>query len=253
MSRKSKKKATKLVAIPEGLQIENGDKFFREVCVALAESIESGLLSRTVVSNRREQRVYFREINSPTVHGREGDLPALSIFRDERQSAWLVVELQSEYERPLILKHISLKLWQGVTTEAAHLCFRAEWDVRNSLSSHAQPHWNIHAPANTFISEASEASFDSFVRQHGERGTSFSDFLRLDQTDGAPVAPVPTPSYGLSAEHMHKFHFAMAANWHMPDGKPGPAISTTDEVVTWISSCARYIKGQFGFVMGTGP
>ena len=49
---------------------------------------------------------------------------------------------------------------------------------------------------------------------------------------------------------MHKFHFAMAANWHMSDGTAGPSINTTQEVVSWISSCALYIKRQFAFVMG---
>jgi len=64
------------------------------------------------------------------------------------------------------------------------------------------------------------------------------------------VAPAAAQNFGLSVQQMHKFHFAMAANWHVTNGRAGPPISSTQEVVAWISSCARYIKHQFAFVMG---
>ena len=135
-----KKKATSVVAVPEGLQIEHADKFYKDIRAALTASIGSGFLSQTTKQVGVRQLVYIREPSSPTVQGREGPLPALPLFIDDRQSAWLVVELESEYGKPLVLTHVSLKLWQGTTTEAAHLCFRAEWDVRDSESNHAQPH-----------------------------------------------------------------------------------------------------------------
>ncbi len=248
---KAKKAATSVVAVPEGLQIENEEKFYKDIRAALTASLGSGFLSQTTKQVGLRQLVYIRQPDSPTVQGREGPLPALSLFIDERQSAWLVVEIESEYGKPLMLKHVSLKLWQGTTTEAAHLCFRAEWDVRNSESGHAQPHWNVHAPQGALAAQADEYDFNAFVEvEQGAQVNSFSDFLQAEQAGGTQVASGAPPGYGLSVEQLHKFHFAMAANWHDANGRAGPLISTTDEVVAWISSCARYIRSQFAFVMG---
>lgn len=248
---KAKKSAKSVVAVPEGLQIENEEKFYRDIRTALTASLGSGFLSQNTKQVGLRKLVYIREPNSPTVQGRDGPLPVLPLFIDERQSAWLVVELESEYGKPLMLKHVSLKLWQGTTTESAHLCFRAEWDVRDSESSHAQPHWNVHAPQGAIAAQVEELDFNAFVEvQQRTQVDSFSDFVQAEQADWAQVALAEPPGYGLSVEQMHKFHFAMAANWHASSGRAGPLISTTHEVVAWISSCARYIKSQFAFVMG---
>lgn len=245
---KPKKKLTKVVAVREGLQIENDEKFYKDIRTALTATLNAGLLKQTTKQIGQRQLVYIRQPNSPTVHGREGPLPALPLFIDDRHSAWLVVEIESEYGKPLMLQHVSLKLWQGITTDAAHLCFRAEWDVRNTESNHAQPHWNVHAPRGSAAEFAREVDFQSFSGlEQANEITSFAAFEQAESVD----AVQPVPSYGLSAEEMHKFHFAMASNWHLPNGTTGPSISTTQEVVTWISSCALYIKRQFAFVMGT--
>ena len=74
--------------------------------------------------------------------------------------------------------------------------------------------------------------------------------MQAEQADSAQVETAAPRRYGLSVEQMHKFHFARAANWHVANGRAGPIISTTHEVVAWIRSCARYIKNQFAFVMG---
>lgn len=79
---------------------------------------------------------------------------------------------------------------------------------------------------------------------------SFAEFVKAEVDVAGKAAPIATQDFGLTARQLHKFHFAMAANWHVNDGKAGPAISSTQEVVNWISSCARYIKHQFTFVMG---
>jgi hypothetical protein len=250
-AKRKKKTPTSVVAVPEGLQIENGDQFYKDVRASLTAALGMDFLLQTTKQIGLRELVYIRQPSSPTVLGREGPLPALPLFIDERQSAWLVVELESEYGKPLMLKHVSLKLWQGTTTEATHLCFRAEWDVRNSESSHAQPHWNVHAPKSVAAVQAEAIDFNAFVgSQQGEKIDNFSDFLQAEEAESIDVVPAVTFGYGLSVEQMHKFHFAMAANWHVSTGRAGPTISTTDEVVTWISSCTRYIKNQFAFVMG---
>lgn len=249
---KPKKKWTKVVAVPEGLQIEDGERFYKDIRAALMASLDLGFLSH-ITTKQTGQRtlVHIRQANSPTIQGREGQLPALSLFIDDRQSAWLVVEIESEYGKPLMLKHVSLKLWQGTTTDDAHLCFRAEWDVRSSESNHAQPHWNVHAPRGKGAGPAPEVDFKAFSElEQVKEITSFVEFEQAEAAGAVQPAPTAAPAYGLSVEQMHKFHFAMAANWHMSDGTAGPSINTTQEVVRWISSCALYIKRQFAFVMG---
>ncbi|WP_428003502.1 hypothetical protein [Acidovorax sp.] len=248
---KPKKRSTKVTAVPEGLQIEDEEKFYKDIRTALTTSLDAGFLAQTTKQIGQRQLVYIRQPSSPTVQGREGQLPALPLFIDDRQSAWLVVEIESEYGKPLMLKHVSLKLWQGTTAEAAHLCFRAEWDMRDTESSHAQPHWNVHAPRGMSSELAPEVDFKSFsgLEQRKEI-SSFAEFEQAEVAGAVELAPTVVPVYGLSMEQMHKFHFAMAANWHMSNGKASPSVNTTDDVVTWISSCALYIKRQFAFVMG---
>jgi hypothetical protein len=249
---KGKRKPNKVVAVPEGLQIEDDDKFYKDVRNALTVSLEVGFLAQITKQVGSRQLVYIRQPTSPTVRGREGPLPALPIFTDERQSAWLVVELESEYGKPLMLKHVSLKLWQGTTTDAAHLCFRAEWDVRDAKLSHAQPHWNVHAPRGvTAAAFATEVDFKTFSGlDQTNKVNSFAEFVQAQEETETGPPPGAAPDYGLSVEQLHKFHFAMSSNWHVSNGRSGPTISTTEEVVTWISSCALYIKRQFAFVMG---
>lgn len=249
---KSKKKLTKVVVVPEGLQIQDDRKFYKNICAALLPVIGLGHLSSIQKPWGQRQLVYIRQPNSPLIEGREGPVPALLLFLDNRQSAWLVVELESEYGGgPLMLKHVSLKLWQGSTIETAHLCFRAEWDVRDSNSNHAQPHWNVHAPRGLEMSPASVDNFRTFSDQKSaQEPTSFAEFVQAEVDVAAQATPISTQNFGLTAQQLHKFHFAMAAVWHVNDGKTGPAISSTEEVVNWISSCARYIKHQFTFVMG---
>ena len=247
---KPKKKPTKVVVVPEGLQIENGEKFYKDIRTALTASLGVGFLAHTMKQIGQRQLVYIRQPSSPTVQGREGPLPALPLFIDDRQSAWLVVEIESEYGEPLMLKHVSLKFWQGATTDGAHLCFRAEWDVRDAESSHAQPHWNVHAPQGMAASLAEEVNFKTFSDlEPAEEVSTFAEFVQATAANASQPAPAAAPAYGLSVDQMHKFHFAMASNWHISKGKAGPTISTTEEVVTWISSCALYIQRQFAFVM----
>lgn len=251
-SGKKKKKSNRVVVVPEGLQIEDDDKFYRDVRNALAVSLDAGFLSQDTKQIGSRQLVYIRQPSSPTVRGREGSLPALPIFTDDRQSAWLVVELESEYGQPLMLKHVSLKLWQGTTTDAAHLCFRAEWDVRDAKLSHAQPHWNVHAPRGmTAAPLATEVDFRAYsTLEQAAEVNSFAEFVQAQEPTESDPPHVAATDYGLSVEQLHKFHFAMSSNWHVPNGSSGPTISTTEEVVTWIGSCASYIRRQFAFVMG---
>ncbi len=249
---KSKKKLAKVVVVPEGLQIQDDKQFYKDVRSALLPVIGPGHLTQMQRQAGQRCLVYIHQPTSQVVQGREGPLPALPLFIDNRQSAWLVVELESEYGGgPLMLKHVSLKLWQGSTIETAHLCFRAEWDVRDSNLNHAQPHWNVHAPRGLETAPATDDNFRTFSdRELAQEPASFAEFVNAEAEVAGQAAPIASQDFGLSAQQLHKFHFAMAANWHANDGQSGPAISSTKEVINWISSCARYIKHQYTFVMG---
>ena len=249
---KGRKKPAKIVVVPEGLQIQDEKKFYKDICAALLPIVGPGHLTPNQKPWGQRCMVYIRESNSPLVEGREGPVPALPLFLDNRQSAWLVVELESEYGGgPLVLKHVSLKLWQGSTVETAHLCFRAEWDIRDQKSSHAQPHWNIHAPRGLDTAAATEDNFKTFSnRELAQEPSSFAEYAQAEVQAARQSEPLATPDFGLTVQQLHKFHFAMSANWHMDNGQAGPPIGSTQEVVNWISSCARYIKHQFAFVMG---
>lgn len=248
---KSKNKSTKVVAVPDGLQIEDEQQFYKDVRNALTASLGAGFLVHTAKQVGQKQLVYIRQPSSPTVNGREGPLPALPLFIHEQQSAWLVIEIESEYGTPLMLKHVSLKLWQGTTIDDAHLCFRAEWDVRAGESHHAQPHWNVHAPRGLIADPAREVDFKTFsgLEETKEIG-SFAQFLRAEDAGAVQPPLTVAPTYGLTIDRLHRFHFAMSANWHLSKSTASPTVTTTQEVVTWISGCALYIKGQYSFVMG---
>lgn len=252
VARRARKRSRNAVAVPEGLQIENDRQFYKDVCSALAKSLGANHLGVVEKEIGQRKLVYIREPSSPSVQGREGRSPVLPIFVDESQSAWLVVELESEYGQPLMLKHVSLKLWQGLTLDAAHLSFRAEWDVRDANCSHAQPHWNVHASRAIDDYSTTEVNFKAFSdREAKEEVSTFSQFLEAEEEREGPSMPSPTPADGLMEKRLHKFHFAMSSDWHVRDSRDGPAISTTEEIVAWIGSCALYIKRQFAFVMGS--
>lgn len=250
---KRKKKPDKVIVVPEGLLIQDEKKFYKDICAALLPVIGPGHLTPSTKPWGQRCLVYIRQPTSPVVEGREGPLPALPLVLDNKQSAWLVVELESEYDGgPLMLKHVSLKLWQGSTIETAHLCFRAEWDVRDSKSSHAQPHWNVHAPRSLETAPPTEINFKTFSDYElAQESSSFAKFAQAGVNLESQEAPlVASQDFGLTVQQLHKFHFAMSANWHVNDGHARPVISSTQEVVNWISSCASYIKHQFTFVMG---
>lgn len=254
MSRgKTKKKSDSSVVTLLGLNVENTDQFYKSIRCALKTALGYRFLAHTVKSEGTREIAYIREPHSPTVLGKDGPLPALLLYSDDRQSAWLVIEIESEGNKPSRLQHVSMKLWQGVTTEAAQLCFRAEWDVREPTSQHAQPHWNVHAPAHT-PSDHRDETFRAFeLRDSGNETSSFAEFVQSIVADGKATEEVEAETrsarYGFSVTQMHRFHFAMAVNWHSSTGTHSPKILTPDEVVCWINACACYIRQQFAFMM----
>ncbi|MGJ7554640.1 hypothetical protein ACSFBI_11600 [Variovorax sp. RB3P1] len=118
---------------------------------------------------------------------------------------------------------------------------------------HGQPHSNVYAPRGvTAAALATEVDFKTFLGlEQANEVNSFAKFVQAQEANAGPPSPVVAPDHGLSVEQLHKFHFARSSNWYVSNGRSGPAISATEEVVTWISSCALHIKHQFAFVLGS--
>ena len=64
---KVKKKLTKVVAVPEGLQIEDDEKFYKDIRTALTASLGAGFLVQTTKQIGQRTLVYIRQPSSPTV------------------------------------------------------------------------------------------------------------------------------------------------------------------------------------------
>ena len=245
-------------AEPVGLALAKPRDFYKSVSRAIKTALDLPFATHQELKRGTREVVYIKEPNSGFVPGEGRMLPALRLYSDAKQSGWLVVEIESEGSNPTMLQQVSLKFLQGVTTEAAKLCFRAEWDVRNDESDHAQPHWNIHPPGDAVRGQfAVEDSFAVFAeRETAEAVDTFDKFLQAITDDGTPPEigddekgtsePI---DYGFSRSQMHRFHFAMAVNWHSKTSTHTPKIENGDELVRWIEACVHYIRQQYAFMM----
>lgn len=241
----------------QGIMLERPNEFFRNVSRALQKSLDLPFATTQRMESGTREVCYFRETNPVQVPGTGKWMPALPLYvgNAEEQSVWLVVEVECESGQPMILQQVSLKVHQGPTTETAAMCFRAEWDMRNRMSDHAQPHWNVHSPAvaaqhDMVMKEA--GNFHDFVRENEQ--DTFANFIAADV--GPPVRDrrmiaesVEQPSNGFTSAQMHRFHFAMAVDWHGASGVHSPEIADPNEIVRWIGACSEYVRSQFIFMM----
>ncbi|MDP1735550.1 MAG: hypothetical protein Q8L44_14415 [Sulfuritalea sp.] len=240
-----------------GLIIDRPNDFFKEICSALQKTLDLRH-ARTECHQVGSREVrYVCEANPVHVNGLGKPLLALPLHSSEKQSAWLVVEVEYEAGRPALLQQVSLKVLQGPTTDTATLCFRAEWDMRDRASNHAQPHWNVHMPglvARVAEVQQVEENFSEFAKRQ-EEGT-FASFAAENDRSLAQAAsasssaafPDRSAASGFTSEQMHRFHFAMAVDWHGKTGMHSPALPNPDQMVQWIAECAKYVRGQLAFM-----
>ena len=208
MSAKAKRARSETGGAASGLDIKDAKQFYKSVGNKLTNSLGCQFLTHKASQVGTREIAHIQERNPALLPGSEGPLPALEIYSDERLTAWIVIELESESGKPVVLQHVSLKLWQGVTTEAARLCFRAEWDVRDPESKHAQPHWNVHAPHQSTSNAVDEGNFAAFAELERETAPdSFIGFMREASAggDGHPPKVAADRKHGLSADQLHHF------------------------------------------------
>lgn len=182
---------------------------------------------------------------------------ALTLYSGET-SIWMVVEIDWEHGPTAFMHHVSLKVHEGQTTETARLCFRAEWDLRDTTSEHAQPHWNVHSPTNISATHGTqEPKFKEFAELEGE-----DTFMNFSESEGTPSEIAAAKSVGnigqidskdqilgyFIPDRMHQFHFAMAVDWHRSAGMHSPKVENPEQIVSWIAACARYVRDQMAFM-----
>lgn len=183
-------------------------------------------------------------------------MQALTLYSGET-SIWMVVELDWEPGASALMQHISLKVHEGQTTETARLCFRAEWDFRDSTSEHAQPHWNVHSPtAPLAVRATEEQKFEEFAEL--QREDTFTAFAASEGgsliTAAASTGIVSQTDHkdqilgDFTPDRMHQFHFAMAVDWHECTGVHSPKVERPEQIVRWIADCAHYVRDQMTFI-----
>ena len=228
-----------------GLRIDDVRQLRDRTRAVLQSALNVPFTRHVVIGNGRRELCYFTEAKTISVPGTERNMPALPLQAGPLENVWLVVELELDNGAPATLLQANLKIHQGPTTEAATLRFRAEWDMRDPGSPHAQPHWNIHAPSElNGLATALPHTFDKFI---GDIKENFATFATQQELGSATIAPMA--AVGFSAIHMHRFHFAMCEDWPMKNVVRRPPAENVDQVVNWIAGCTAYLRSQFHFIM----
>lgn len=132
---------------------------------------------------------------------------------------WAAVNLELTFTNPYhALTSVQLVVFRGPAWQNKEPYFRAEWHCSDEdlRASHAQPHWHIYVPPT----------------QNSQRILEFAPVRHFD----------PAPNATLAAS---KFHFAMAANWHVAGaGAHKSSLETSAALCNWLDGCLRYIREQ---------
>jgi hypothetical protein len=232
-------------AVPTGFVLNEPKEFFGEVSRRLKVGLGLPYVRLQTYSLTKERGAcYFTETAPILLQGEERALPALPLHSANGLQSWVVVEVEYEGGQPAVLQHVSLKVHHGPTIADAVLCFRAEWDVRDADSKHAQPHWNVHAlPFGETASTQPTRDFLAYALEEG--GPTFAEFAATaGQGNGGDTEQVAQAATGYSAKRMHEFHFAMAVEWSRPGERHSPLVTSADQIASWISGCVLYVRSQ---------
>jgi hypothetical protein len=157
---------------------------------------------------------------------------------------------------------VSIRIFKGLATEyKKEPLFRAEWDLLKKDNNHAQPHWHVYKSFQAKDSDTKSIDFESLIKSievqdFGEVVVDFNanekedDFL-AENTEGTNLQDnqeIPTENEWDSAT---KFHFAMASQWHLPDGNHRLVLAQDILLYSWLTGCIQYIKDQLLYVSGS--
>ena len=256
MGSTNKKQKRNLSAPPPGLPVVKPKEFLKLLCNTLKKSLDLSFVRTIEIAKGSRSVCYVCEPVPATLTVSGTSMHALTLYSGET-SIWMVVEIDWEHGPTALMHHVSLKVHEGQTTETARLCFRAEWDLRDTTSEHAQPHWNVHSPTDISTTHATqEQKFKEFAEL--EREDTFMTFAESEGTSGiAAIKSVGNDDQTDSkdrilghfiSDRMHQFHFAMAVDWHRSAGMHSPKVENPEQIVIWIAACARYVRDQMAFM-----
>jgi hypothetical protein len=253
----NKKQKRNLSALPPGLLVGRPKEFLKLLCNTLKKSLDLSHVRPIEINKGSRSVCYVSELVPATLTVSGIPMNALTLYSGET-SIWMVVEIDWEPGATALMHHVSLKVHEGQTTETARLCFRAEWDLRDTTSEHAQPHWNVHSPTDISATHVSqESKFKEFAELEGE--DTFMNFSESEETLSDIAATKLVGDVGQAdskdqilgyfiPERMHRFHFAMAVDWHRTAGMHSPKVENPEQIANWIAACARYVRDQTAFM-----
>ena len=165
---------------------------------------------------------------------------AHSLLETDLTSYWLAITLGFQFYPNINKYHVesvSLIVFEGVATSIDKTpLLRAEWDCfnHNDDVAHAQPHWHVYISAIENLSDQM-ASFTqpsevkTFIPPDMDAETTSTDLP--EQWDGA------------------RFHFAMAAKWHINENCIiHEILEDVDGLTKWLTGCINYINSQLAYI-----
>lgn len=249
-------------AAHDGLPVPNFDRLIQRLRTVLQDALKKRVLQPVRTERGLRETCYFCEPVKALVGTGEKSLPAINIH-EGATSIWVVVELVTERDqRAYSIHHVSIKVLEGITQDSPTMCFRAEWDFRDSPAAHAQPHWNVHGTrALEQPSGVEQENFEAFARDREPEETGFESFAEAAEQEASAAAGagrpdgeagdtlVPAAKACFSPDHLEHFHFAMAVDWHGTTRLHSPVITEVEQLVQWISECSKYVGEQVNFML----
>lgn len=115
----------------------------------------------------------------------------------------------------------SLRVFSGAAVdELKEPLFRAEWDFAQKSAEHAQPHWQV------YDSDEARRSMDL-----------------TDPDSSGDVAVSAAEGPGSRRRKLGRFHFAMAARWHV-DNACVMKLERANDLPAWVARCLGYIRQE---------
>ena len=159
------------------------------------------------------------------------DYPVLYFEETPSKTYWLAISFRfSPWLERFRLVQASLLVFEGPLTDPEKTAlFRAEWDELEDNGIHAQPHWHVYPAGTGALPRPSAGGFPSG---------------RSEPAEFVPQASFPTAPAEAERVDRLRFHFAMAAQWHLEDGGSCRSRFSESGLTSWLVGCIEYIRGQ---------
>jgi len=231
MARKSKK-----TAIGQLLDPDDFAKNCRKVIEEALGYKHLGFNERRVVPGNR--KLYTLNGAEATQAEARYKYAVIPFFKSRAGIYWLAVSLEFEFQRGIYrIVNVSLLIFEGEATDnTKSALLRAEWACvqENDLALHAQPHWHVYPSRITGEIAGNQTAFTTETE-----GRAFDpEALEIESHKGTAI----------KWDRAEKFHFAMAARWHIEGKDAHQEEMQADGILKWLDGCIRYTWSQFAFL-----